>query len=249
MRKLVSIGIMDNFTSEFSLHQHDIWEACYYISGKGTVFIGNQEISFEAGDLVFIPPKTDHHEIASEPYKNIFLLLEDYHLPIYPALKVSDTDSRSIYMLITLLHKEFHIHRVNYSSLSENLLSTIEQYIIAQLSVSENDKFADRCKEIILDNLSDSSFTLERFFTEFNYHPDYVRRIFKKSTGMSIISYLQQKRIEYAAHLMQTNEYRSLTVKQISSLSGFHDPYYFSKTFKGITGLSPAAYLKQLNKR
>ncbi len=69
--------------------------------------------------------------------------------------------------------------------------------------------------------------------------PDYLRQLFRKEYGESIIHYLIRKRMEHAAHMLRSSD---LPVKTIAERCGFHDPYHFSRTFKQIIGMSPTAY-------
>lgn len=48
------------FEREGRPHKHLMFETFYVLSGSGTVVIGNERISVEQGDLVSIPPKTNH---------------------------------------------------------------------------------------------------------------------------------------------------------------------------------------------
>lgn len=57
--------------------------------------------------------------------------------------------------------------------------------------------------------------------------------------------YLSALKISYAKTLMHNEQ---IGITQISALCGFNDSSYFSKTFKQITGASPADYRKSLSK-
>ncbi len=62
---------------------------------------------------------------------------------------------------------------------------------------------------------------------------------FKQLTGLSPVAYLTKLRIQHAKQLMADS---GLTVKEIASLSGFRDEYYFSRRFKQTTGMTPTQY-------
>ena len=71
---------------------------------------------------------------------------------------------------------------------------------------------------------------------------DYFRQIFKKITGTSITSYIQELRIAEACRLLETTDDSSA---QIARASGFNDIKFFYQTFKKSTGLTPAEYRKK----
>ncbi|GIO34478.1 MULTISPECIES: response regulator [Paenibacillus] len=67
---------------------------------------------------------------------------------------------------------------------------------------------------------------------------NYFANLFKKEVGESFLEYLTRIRIEKAKSLL-TGE---LKAGDVGSLVGIHDPKYFSKVFKKITGVSPSEY-------
>lgn len=72
-------------------------------------------------------------------------------------------------------------------------------------------------------------------------NPDYLSRLFKKETGVSISTYLIQKRIGLAKELLATTK---TPVSVISSQAGYDNFAYFTKIFKEKTGVSPNEYRK-----
>jgi AraC-like DNA-binding protein len=61
---------------------------------------------------------------------------------------------------------------------------------------------------------------------------------FKNDTGISPIARLIEIRMEFAKSLLLKGE--KLTT--IADMTGFHDEYHLSKTFKKQIGLSPRAF-------
>ena len=66
----------------------------------------------------------------------------------------------------------------------------------------------------------------------------HLRRIFRETTGTTPIEYLIGIRINKAKELLM----EGFLVTDIASLVGFSDPYYFSKCFKKVVGISPSQY-------
>ena len=66
--------------------------------------------------------------------------------------------------------------------------------------------------------------------------------VFKKSTGISPVKYLNEYRLAVAAaQLMQTND----SIKSIAESVGVEDQFYFSKLFKAKYHTSPQQYRKE----
>ena len=71
---------------------------------------------------------------------------------------------------------------------------------------------------------------------------DYIGKLFKKSTGISLVTYTNRYRTAIAANLLKNTELR---VKDVAIQSGMHDIYSFSKVFKKYIGMSPTEFRNQ----
>lgn len=71
---------------------------------------------------------------------------------------------------------------------------------------------------------------------------NYFANLFRKEVGESFLEYLTRIRIEKAKSLLTGD----LKAGDVGSLVGIHDPKYFSKVFKKITGLSPSEYRQRI---
>ncbi len=67
----------------------------------------------------------------------------------------------------------------------------------------------------------------------------YLSSVFKKQTGSNLNDYVNQVKIEKARELLGLHEYM---MYEISDMLGFENPYYFSKVFKKIMGMTPSEY-------
>jgi AraC-like DNA-binding protein len=89
---------------------------------------------------------------------------------------------------------------------------------------------------IAADPLDDT--IVEQVLASIPYNRDYFRRIFRRQVGFTPLKYQEFKRMERAMGLLAGG----LSVKKSSELTGFSDPYYFSRMFKHYIGVSPAGY-------
>jgi transcriptional regulator GlxA family with amidase domain len=67
----------------------------------------------------------------------------------------------------------------------------------------------------------------------------YVTRLFGKYNKLCPYNYLQKLKTDKALNLLITSE---LSIKQIALMSGFDDPYHFSRVFKKRFNFSPSQY-------
>lgn len=78
-----------------------------------------------------------------------------------------------------------------------------------------------------------------------NVHPNYLHRIFKKSTGSTIIHYLNLVRIEKAKMLLSNT---NIKVSDVTNYIGINSVQYFVFLFRKITGTTPLKYRASSNK-
>lgn len=83
-------------------------------------------------------------------------------------------------------------------------------------------------------NLSVSTIAEHLFFEN-----SYIRRVYKTQTGKTIMQRLEEIRIEKARGLLREEGIRCA---EAAELTGFSDPYYFSKRFKLFCGCTPSEY-------
>jgi two-component system, response regulator YesN len=148
-------------------------------------------------------------------------------LQINEAISVSN-GYEELFNNIWYIFEELFDERMNWSLPSESkeaLMMKIDLYIRRNLT------------EAISNHLLSDKFGLA---------PSYLSKLFREYKGMSPTDYLFFLRIEKAKELMQTQP--ELFTKDIATITGFCDPFHFSKVFKRETGLSPSEYKNSIKK-
>jgi AraC-like DNA-binding protein len=77
-----------------------------------------------------------------------------------------------------------------------------------------------------------------------NISTSQFHRIFVKAMAIGPIEYIRSLRINRAQSLLISTD---LSVKEICRLSGYNDPFIFSRSFKHKCGLSPDHYRRNFN--
>lgn len=67
----------------------------------------------------------------------------------------------------------------------------------------------------------------------------YLSRVFKETTGYSVIEFFNKMKIDKAKELIIDGNKK---VKEVAQALGFTDEFYFSRIFKRIVGISPSEY-------
>lgn len=89
-------------------------------------------------------------------------------------------------------------------------------------------------QEHINDNIS-----LISLSKTYNYSVSRFSNLFKQKTGYAPIDYFLQMKMQKACQLL---DFSDRSIKDIAFSMGFEDPYYFSKRFRKIIGVSPRKY-------
>jgi two-component system response regulator YesN len=108
-------------------------------------------------------------------------------------------------------------------------------------STDGNMSVVDKVKQYITANISEPGMSREVIASYVYLNPDYLTRVFKKETGLSISDYLQQQRICYAKELLTTTD---KSVSDIAVLAGYSNLSYFSTIFKKAVHMNPNEYRK-----
>lgn len=121
-----------------------------------------------------------------------------------------------------LLDRMKHSYNEHYSLMEADTIQRIKQYII---------------------NHSHEDISLEALGNKVGLSPIYISKMFKEKLGVNYIDFLTECRIEKAKKLMADPD---KSLKEISFDVGYHEPNYFSKVFKKMSGLSPTEYRRTL---
>jgi AraC-like DNA-binding protein len=109
--------------------------------------------------------------------------------------------------------------------------------------VNQNFFFISLATHYMAENI-EKKLTLKDLSSRFGYSESYFNRMFCKEVHFSPINYFLHLKIERAGQLLL---HTNMKINQISLKLGFDDPYYFSRLFKKIKGVSPKIYRETSN--
>ncbi len=108
-------------------------------------------------------------------------------------------------------------------------------------SVKEGNSLIEKINQYIYKHYSEDIGRNE-IAAEFYLNPEYLSKIYKKQTGVSLKDYINEYRIKQAKVLLEDD---SLKISEVASIVGFENFTYFSTTFKKYTSLTPNQYRKK----
>lgn len=103
---------------------------------------------------------------------------------------------------------------------------------------AEGSEFISQVTTLVVDNLSDSDFNIDRLCREMAMSRTLFYVKLKSYTGKSPQEFIRIIRLERAATLLRNGR----PVTDVAALTGFDNPKYFSTVFKKYFGVSPSKY-------
>ncbi len=118
------------------------------------------------------------------------------------------------------------------------------RFMVDRINAEKTD-FADfdyieKAKTYILQNL-DKTLSVKDVAMQVNLNPEYFTRLFKKSTGINIKTYITECKITAAKDLLKNS---SLPITMIALELGYSNFSHFTQIFKKLTDFTPSEYRK-----
>lgn len=98
-------------------------------------------------------------------------------------------------------------------------------------------------KNYVAENYS-QEFTMEMMSEHLKISKSYLSTYFKSKTGLNLLDFIQQCRVQKAIELMKSS---NIKLADIGSRVGISNPNSFIRVFKKHTGVTPSEYRKNLN--
>jgi len=120
------------------------------------------------------------------------------------------------------------------------VMKVTENYVtqVKQGANLKNRQVVERVTKYTRENYN-KHLTLEDIAAQVFLSPYYLSHIFKQETGMTVMDYFSQVKMEMAKKLLRDPRYN---VVQIAEKLGYSDPSYFSKVFKKKEGITPSKF-------
>lgn len=253
---------------EFKGEKHNFWELVYVDKGKLSVETEWGEVTLNQGECMFHQPNEFHRHkangVSAPNYFVICFVCNSAHMHMFRKKHFALTERlrRFISNIIWEAQQVFDLPKNNPEeqmlkvSIGELLggqqmiRTYLEQFLIlllrreyGEVNVSledtkEENKLASQLKKT-LDMYIYRDFCVEQFCSQMQYSKTYLTKIFFKEYGCTIHDYITNAKIKEARALIRERTYN---FTQISDMLCFSTPFYFSRVFKKITGMSPSEY-------
>ena len=220
-------------------HKHDVWEIIINTEGSGLNYLGQDTTEFHPGAIVLCPPGVVHHKAAREGgFADLSILFSDpYYFNSLRRHHFEDNPEKEVQQLLEIAYQ--HYHQDNNDQIAATLMEAVCALITRWDQAEHQDERIEILKNLIAQNFTNPDFEIRDAMEQMNYCDDYVRRCFKRETGMTPVQYLNRMKIDLAKKLIQNATYPKYPISHIAYLSGFYDVGYFSRVFKKLEGVAP----------
>lgn len=237
------------------LHYHNAYEIMIMEKGERDILYGNKIYSVSGRDVVIIRPDAVHRNAGGTAFSRTVIYFTDKYIDMY-------FGGAARKQLLSCFEREcVSLNDEEYACIMRNTKRIFEEYeradnyiyislaIILRVLRGANEYSADRknnSKNLMLikamrfiednymsiENISDISDSL-------HITKQYLCRLMKKGTGLTVTRYLNSVRIRRACEMLVSGE---KTVTEICYECGFNSSTYFCKIFKQIMNMTPIEY-------
>lgn len=256
-------------TQPFSMafdHMHDSYEVYYLLSGERYYYIDSRLYALQAGDLIFIHKHGLHrttnkgdasHERILINFDEAFIsptldmqetkeLLVQQHFLLRPGERERAVIVGMLEALLGEMDRNDPFRKIYQRSLLVQLLVYIRRLHNVQYMpiVPEGSGKQQRVYAIIeyIEAHYAENLTLDQLSSAFYISSTYLCKIFKQTTGFTVVEYIRYVRIRQAQQYLRETRW---PVTRIAEQTGFDSIAHFGRVFRQLTGRSPLQYRKQ----
>ena len=197
--------------------------------------------SMSERQAVVIPPLKKY---VANRFSGIRIVFENALLPFDEVCAIPDSDGEIAFTAEQAL--KYFSGNLNKREL---ILSALGDLLIGYITAFSADREYSPVVELvraeIAKGVSDCSFSIKDCLKKLPLNYDYIRKLFKKETGVTPAEYLLKERMTLAQQLLSSgisNRFSPYTVSQIAEACGYSEPLYFSRVFKNYFGVAPSEY-------
>lgn len=253
---------------DFHMNKHDFYEINFCKSSDILFTLGKDTLYLTNGDILIIPPNTNHHFTSSEMVSNYFDIYTLWISNDYFEILLNKLDEINhinfSFQFPSILHTadsslEFEIDFPSLYKISDTYGTLSEAYLcgavlcllvkIASFATSCSKAITELQPELINEIIAyiDEHFTdnisLEDLSIKYHISKSCLNNLFQKKLRISCYQYIRKKRLAESVRLIRAG----VPFKQVASRVGFNDYSSFYRAFKNTYKISPAECLAQKN--
>jgi len=254
-----SLGYYPNARGHYTYRKKGLPEnfLFYCVDGAGWYQIGDKKSEVGPNQFFILPQNVEHAYGSTDdnPWSIYWIHFGGDSLPQMNSLQAVQKhfkpfyikSSSEIQIMFSRMYKALELGYSTDNLIFANLclphFLSLFIYNSKNTTVSPNDKLdvVDSAILYMQEHINEN-ISLQDLSSHYNYSASRFSSLFKQKTGYAPIDYFIQMKMQKAS---QQLDFSTNSVKDIALSMGFDDPYYFSKRFRKIIGLSPKQYRSQ----
>ena len=221
----------------------------YVIEGQGALILNREEHVLKRGCLYWYGPGVSCRLVTdpAKPFKKYFFAFRCPNgspMDLYGLKRYFIGANRGGELVRNHIEMLFHeacsgdqsSWRICCSFLDMILLKCVRSETLEQYSKEKAWHGFKEVKEFIEDNYLELD-CMEDIAAASKLSSAYISRLFKRYHHMTPYAFLMQKKMEHALDLLRQ---QNISVQQVAEMTGFNDPFHFSRVFKKFKGIAPS---------
>lgn len=207
---------------------------------KGDVYyeVNGETVHLQDRDMLYVPQGSWRTRRATPERVDYISIHFLNHEPLPLPIKISQGVCSCVPALIMGADHIWNEFFPNAEPLIEDIINSILKYTIANLSKKQLLPLVQDVRRFMLANLH-NKLTVKEIAAQVLLSPSYCNAIFKRETGVPIMQYLTELRLEEAKTQLAANEY---PLKEVAEHVSFEDYNLFCRSFKKHFGYTPLQY-------
>lgn len=226
----------------------------FCVDGLGWYKLGDKQYEVKPNEFFILPQNVSHGYGSSDekPWSIYWIHFGGELLPYFNTMFSVQThfkpfpikSSNDIYSAFSKIYKTlelgYSIDNLMFANMC--LFHFLSFFIYNSKHYTVNQQDTVNCVDsaiLYMQEHVDENISLNDLSKHYNYSPSRFSSLFKQKTGYAPIDYFIQMKMQKAS---QQLDFTHQPVKEIAINLGFDDPYYFSRRFSKIIGMSPTKY-------
>ena len=159
-------------------------------------------------------------------------------LAFYGAWRIYQLHTKYMRLVVSNPQLNADLHQSNRFQTESSAISQPLPSTEADEQTEEGNEFISKVTRLVIDNLSDSDFSIDRLCQEMAMSRTLFYIKLKTYTGKSPQDFIRVIRLERAVTLLRNGQ----SVTDTATLTGFENAKYFSTVFKKYFGVSPSKF-------
>lgn len=249
---LTDVGFYTNENHYFMERKEGIEEYIfmYCTEGEGAIWVNEKQYILRANEAFCIPHFQRHcyHSSGRNPWSIFWVHFngeDTQYFPLDDCKIIRFKSSCSSNQMNYLFDQLFRVLDGSYSLGNFIYLSQILSVILSEAyhreqenGMVEQNKHVTNIIKYMHQHIGEN-LSMERICEEVKLSKSYVNAIFFKCTKHAPMEFFTDLKMREACRMLRST---NLYVYEIAQQLGYKDPYYFSRLFKKVVGISPKEY-------